>query len=74
MYVAVEGESDEKSGALRIPQIGGEPLPHAALHGQSPAQLSMAKPISNPLDVRVPQQCNVFLHFASTSHADVCSP
>ena len=34
MHVAVEGESDEKSGALRIPQLGGNPLPHGALQGK----------------------------------------
>jgi len=37
--VAVEGESDEKSGALKIPQIGEEPLPHGALQGQSKLKL-----------------------------------
>ncbi len=39
MDVAVEGESDEKSGALKIPQIGEEPLPHGALQGQSKLKL-----------------------------------
>ena len=74
VFVAVEGESDQNSGALRIPQIGEEPLPHGALQGQSPAQISMANPNPSPLDVHVPQQCNVLLHFRLIHPADVCSP
>lgn len=33
--IAVEGESFDKSDALRIPQTGEEPLAHGALQGQS---------------------------------------
>ena len=36
LLTAVEAESDENSGALRIPQTGGEePLAHGALQGPS---------------------------------------
>ncbi len=73
-YVAVEGESDQNSGALRIPQMGEEPLPHGALQGHFPAQITVANPHPDPLDVHVPQQCNIFPHFKLIHHADVCSP
>ncbi len=39
---AVQGESDENSGALRIPQINEEPLAHGALQGEIDTSLHPA--------------------------------
>ena len=76
MYVAVEGESDQKSGALRIPQIGEEPLPHGALQGQSAIQYFNGK--SNWVASWCPRTTingrNMFLPFTLIHHAAVCSP